>query len=253
MRRIAAPVGLAAAAAGAAVWAARSAGARQSRESMSHGAAPGRLGSWMNSLMDGPTYRAFAQVLDVRPEDELLDVACGWGEFLVNHAAGARRVSGVDLAPAKVALARERVAERIRAGTAEVVVADAARLPWSDASFTAVTCIDAFPFFPDPQAVLAEIFRVLRPGGRALVTLAAEQLPEGVESRSARGIAGTYTAISEATARSMVESAGFDPVTVSWVPVAGEHRLIGAVLRVVAGVNLEDIVIGRKPVGTASD
>lgn len=132
-------------------------------------------------------------------------------------------------------------------------MADAARLPWPDSSFTAVTCIDAFPFFPDPQAVLAEIFRVLRPGGRAVVTFAAEQLPEGVESRSARGIAGTYTRISEATARSMVESAGFDPVTVSWVPVAGEHRLIGAVLRVVPGGDLEDIVIGRKPVGTASD
>lgn len=51
----------------------------------------------------------------------------------------------------------------------------------------------------------------------------------------------------------MVESAGFDPVTVSWVPVAGEHRLIGAVLRVVAGGDLEDIVIGRRPVGAASD
>lgn len=253
MRKIAALVGLAAAAAGAALWAARSAGARQAREAMSHGAAPGRLGSWMNSLMNGPGYRAFAQVLDVRQEDELLDVACGWGEFLVTHAAGARRVSGVDLAPAKVALARERLADRIEAGTAEIVVADAARLPWPDASFTAVTCIDAFPFFPDPQAVLAEFFRVLRPGGRAVVTFGAEQLPEGVESRSARGIAGTYTAISEATARNMVESAGFDPVTVSWVPVAGEHRLIGAVLRDVAGGDMADIVIGRKPVDTASD
>jgi hypothetical protein len=86
-----------------------------------------------------------------------------------------------------------------------------------------------------------------------VVGLAAEQLPEGVESRSARGIVGTYTAISEATARSMVESAGFDPVTVSWVPVAGEHRLIGAVLRVVAGADLQDIVMGITPVGTASD
>lgn len=252
MRRSVALVGVGAVAAGAVLWT-RSAWARQSREAMSHGAAPGRLGSWMNSLMDGPTYRAFAQALDVRPEDELLDVACGWGEFLVNHTAGARRVAGVDLAPAKVALARERLADRIREGTAEVVVADAARLPWPDASFTAVTCIDAFPFFPDPQAVLAEFFRVLRPGGRMVVSFAAEQLPEGVESRSARGIAGTFTAISEATARRMVQSAGFDPVTVSWVPMAGEHRLLGAVLRAVAGGDLEDIAIGRKPMDTASD
>jgi cyclopropane fatty-acyl-phospholipid synthase-like methyltransferase len=205
----------------------------------------------LNSLGNRPTYRAFAQALDVRPEDELLDVACGWGEFLVNYAAGARRVAGVDLAPAKVALARERLADRIEAGTAEIVVADVARLPWPDASFTAVTCIDAFPFFPDPQAVLAELFRVLRPEGRAVVTFGAHQLPEGVESRSARGIAGTYTVIGEATARRMVESAGFDPVTVSWVPIAGEHSLIGAVLRV-AGVDKQDIVIGKKPIGAVA-
>lgn len=93
----------------------------------------------------------------------------------------------------------------------------------------------------------------LAPRWSGRVTFAAEQLPEGVESRRARGIAATSTAVSEATARSMVESAGFDPVTVSWVPIAGEHRLIGAVLRVVAGADLQDIVLGMKPVGTASD
>lgn len=251
MRTGAVVAGGTAAAAAAVVWATRSAGARQSLEAMSHGAAPGRLGSWMNSWMDGPTYRAFAQVLDLRHEDELLDVACGWGEFLVSYANGARRVTGVDLAPAKVALARKRLVGRIRAGTAEVIVADALRLPFPDAIFTAVTCIDAFPFFPDPQAVLSEMFRVLRPGGRCVVTFAAQQLPPGVTSRTAHGFSGTYTAISEATARSMVESAGFDPVTVSWVPVAGGHERVGAVLRVVAGAELEDIVIGRKPLVTA--
>ncbi len=207
------------------------------------------MGSWLNSLGDGPSYRAFAQVLDVGPEDEVLDVACGWGEFLVNHAAGARRVAGVDLTPAKVELARTRLADRIRAGSAEVVVADAARLPWPDGSFTAVTCMDAFPFFPDPQAVLAEFFRVLRPGGRAVVSFGAERLPEGVESRQARGVAGTYTAISETSARRMVETAGFDPVVLSWAPVAGDHRVVGSVLRALGGDEI-DVVIGYKPVGT---
>lgn len=251
MRRNLVVVGvLGAVAAGAVAWA-RSSGAREAREAMSHGAAPGRLGSRLNSFMDGPMYRAFARAVDLGPDDELLDVACGWGEFLVRHAGGARRVAGLDLAAAKVALARERLADRIEAGTAEVVVGDAAQLPWPDGSFTAVTCIDAFPFFPDPAAVLAEMFRVLRPGGRAVVTFAAEQLPEGVDSRAARGLATAYTAISEGAARRLVEGAGFDPVSVAWVPIAGEHRLIGAALRA-AGAAEEDVVVGRKPVGAVA-
>jgi ubiquinone/menaquinone biosynthesis C-methylase UbiE len=103
-------------------------------------------------------------------------------------------------------------------------------------------------FFPDPQAVLPEFLRVLRPGGRAVVSFAAERLPEGVASRQARGVAGTYTAISEATARRRVESAGFDPVIVSWASIAGEHRVVGSVLRLF-GEDEMDIVFGQKPAG----
>lgn len=245
VRGVKAFAGLAAVAVGAVAWASRSTGARKALESMSHGAAPGRIGSWLNSRGGGPSYRAFAARLDLGPEDELLDVACGWGEFLVNHAAEASRIAGVDLAPAKVELARQRLADRIENGTAEVVVADAARLPWPDNTFTAVTCMDAFPFFPDPEAVLAEFLRVLRPGGRALVSFGAERMPAGVDSRQARGIAGTYTAISEAAARRMTESSGFDPVTVSWAPISG-----GSVVRAayhLLGADEIDVVVGRKP------
>ena len=235
-----------AATAGAVAWAARSSERRQARESMSRGAAPGRLGSWLNSRMDGPSYRAMAQAAEIHPDDDLLDIACGWGEFLVTYAAHARRVAGVDLAPAKVGLARERLADRIADGTAGVVVADAAGLPWPDGSFTAVTCMDAFPFFPDPRAVLAEMYRVLRPGGRAVMSFAAEHLPEGVESRQARGLAGTYTAISDTTAIRMVEDAGFGPVSLTWTSVAGDHPLIGSVLRLLGGEQM-DVVLGDKP------
>jgi SAM-dependent methyltransferase len=247
MRWLPVVVGVAATA-GAVAWAARSSEMRQARESMSPGAAPGRLGSWLNSRMDGPSYRAMAQAADVHPDDDLLDIACGWGEFLVTYAASARRVAGVELASAKVALARERLADRIADGTAEVVVADAARLPWPDSSFTAVTCMDAFPFFPDPQAVLAEMYRGLAPGGRAVMSFAAEQLPDGVESRQSRGLAGTYTAISEATATRMVHDAGFAPVRITWTSVAGNHRLIGSALRLLGGDQM-DVVVGHKANG----
>lgn len=242
------PVVALAATAGAVTWATRSADARQALQSMSHGAAPGRLGSWANSRMDGPSYRAMAEAVEVQPDDDLLDIACGWGEFLVTYATPARRVAGVDLAPAKVALARERLADRVAHGSAEIVVADAASVPWPDGSFTAVTCMDAFPFFPDPGAVLTEMYRVLRPGGRAVVSFAAERLPEGVASRQARGLAGTYTAISEATATRLVEDAGFAPVSLTWTSIAGDHRLIGSVLRLFGGDEM-DVVVGHKPAG----
>lgn len=237
-----------AATAGAVAWASRSDRAKQAREVASLGAAPGRLGSRLNSLMDGPSYRAVAEALDPRPDDVLLDVACGWGEFLATYAAQARRVAGVDRAPAKVALARERLADRIANGTAEVVVADAAQLPWPDGSFTAVTCMDAFPFFPNPGAVLAEMYRVLKPGGRAVMSFAAERLPEGVQSRQARGLAGTYTAISDTTATRLVDDAGFAPVSLTWSPVAGDHKFTGSALRLLGGDQM-DIVLGYKPNG----
>ena len=111
---------------------------------------PGRTGSWINSYLGRPGYRLIADALEVGPEDDLLDVACGWGEFLVVHGLQARRVAGIDWSQEKVALARQRLADRIEAGTAEVAHGDAAEMPWDDGTFSAVTCMDAFPFFTDP-------------------------------------------------------------------------------------------------------
>ncbi len=226
MRRTTMLAGAVALAVGAVAVGARSTQARQAWAAASHGAAPGRLGSWLSSQMDGPSYRAMAEALDLRPDDVVLDVACGWGEFLHAHAAGASRVAGADIAPAKVELARQRLANRVDSGTAEVVVADAAQLPWPDGSFTAVTCMNAFPFFSDPKAVLAEMYRVLRPAGRVVVSL---------------------TATSEAAARGMVEAAGFDHVDVSRAPTAGQHGLISRALHLLRADEM-DVVVGFKPV-----
>jgi ubiquinone/menaquinone biosynthesis C-methylase UbiE len=165
----------------------------------------GRIGSAINTWMNGPGYRVMAEALDPRPEDELLDVACGDGAFLAEYASHVRYVAGLDLYEVKVDLAERRFADRIAAGTAEVVQGDAGALPWEDGRFSAVTCMDAFSFFPDPDGVLREVRRVLRPGGRAVMGIGA-QIPEEAEPRTVLG----HVMRNEADVRRMVEAAGLD-------------------------------------------
>ncbi|WP_328995530.1 methyltransferase domain-containing protein [Kribbella sp. NBC_01245] len=106
------------------------------------------------------------QAAEVGPGDRLLDVACGTG--VVARAAAERlapdgKVTGVDLNPAMLAVAR-RTAPEIdwREG-------DVAALPFGDRAFDVVTCQAAIFFFPDPTGALGEMARVTRPGGRVVV------------------------------------------------------------------------------------
>ena len=114
-------------------------------------------------------YAAYARGLDVRPEDEVLDVACGSGVFLARHATVARRIAGIDQSRAMIDQARVENRERIADGSAEFVVGDAAALPWGDGAFTLVTSNDVSCYEAKASTALAEMYRVLRPGGRAVV------------------------------------------------------------------------------------
>lgn len=101
----------------------------------------------------------------------VLDAACGPGGKTVWYAeAGAAEVTGVDLDPGHLAEAVRFSAARGTAARTRFVAADAGRLPFRDAAFGLVTASDAFEHFAEPAAVLAELARALRPGGRLLVT-----------------------------------------------------------------------------------
>ena len=93
----------------------------------------------------------------------LLDVACGTGNFVRHAAAAGLRVTGVDLSDVAVGAARGSVPD------AEFLVADGQELPLPDASFDHVTCLGSLEHFPEPERGAAEMARVLRPDGRALV------------------------------------------------------------------------------------
>ena len=173
---------------------------------------------WVMPRLHGPIYPLMAEALDLRPEDELLEVACGSGVFLARHTAHVGFVAGLDLSDLQIDLARQRLAERISAGTTEIVKGDAGELPWEAERFSAVTCMGSMEVFPDPPRVLAEMFRVLRPGGRAVLEM-GWRVPEGTESHQAFGGMWIWN---EADARRLLEEAGFVAVSVSYEDVRGE-------------------------------
>ena len=109
-----------------------------------------------------PQQRALA-ALELGPADRFLDVGCGTGAAVRAAAEVVERAVGVDLAPEMVDRARELAGGTERA---EFVVGDSERLPFPDATFTAVLCTAAFHHFPNPRQALAEMARVLAPAGR---------------------------------------------------------------------------------------
>src|SRR4051794_23000535 len=113
-----------------------------------------------------PAVRALLERASVQPGDRVLELAAGPGSLGPMWAdlvgpAGAVVVS--DVAPGMVAVARRRNAGRANVETA---VIDGSAIDRADASFDVVVCRMGLMFTPDPSVALAEIHRVLRPGGR---------------------------------------------------------------------------------------
>jgi ubiquinone/menaquinone biosynthesis C-methylase UbiE len=114
--------------------------------------------------------RRLLELLQLLPGERVLDVGCGGGAFCREVASlvgpeGA--VVGIDNAPAAVAVAK-RLAALDDVSILTFCEADGHDLPFPDASFDIVACVSVLGFCQDPERVLAEARRVLRPHGRLL-------------------------------------------------------------------------------------
>jgi len=114
-----------------------------------------------------PVHQTVLRELRGAPVRRVLDVGCGTGILTARLAGelGAELVAGCDFSIGMLEQARQRDA---RIGW---VRGDAMRVPMATGSVDAIVSTEAFHWFPDPDAALAEFHRALAPGGRALVAL----------------------------------------------------------------------------------
>jgi demethylmenaquinone methyltransferase / 2-methoxy-6-polyprenyl-1,4-benzoquinol methylase len=106
---------------------------------------------------------ATLRAVDPRPGERILDVAAGTGASSAAYAKHGASVVAVDFSPGMIAEGRKRHPK------IEFVEADAEHLPFGDDEFDAVTISFGLRNVNDPKAALAEMYRVLKPGGRLVI------------------------------------------------------------------------------------
>ena len=123
---------------------------------------------WPVRVLERMRVRAVVRALAAPPGARVLEVGCGAGNVL--EAVEAERF-GIDLSPSLLGKARARLGRGAR-----LCRGDAARLPFCDGAFDRVYCSEVLEHVLEPEAVLREMRRVLRPGGFVVVSIPNEDL-----------------------------------------------------------------------------
>lgn len=157
----------------------------------------GWLAAHVVARLTGEANGWMVDLLAVGAGDCMLDVGCGPGLAVAGAAARGSRAVGVDASSTMVRHAGRRNRASIRGGRVAIHQADAASLPFADASFTKVASLNSLQFWTDPARALAELHRVLEPGGRIAVVLMARS-GDGAGTSPPEWVRETVTGIEDA-------------------------------------------------------
>ncbi len=129
-----------------------------------------RLVEEFNASVGATTRRArILEALALKTGDRVLDVGSGPGHqaFEMSSVVGATgRIEGVDAAQSAIEIAQRRCCE---VGNVQFQVGEASNLPFDDGTFDAVMSSQVFEYLDDVAGGLAEMFRILKSGGRVLI------------------------------------------------------------------------------------
>src|SRR3989344_1587566 len=108
-------------------------------------------------------YQGILSSLGIVPGKKILDIACGWGELLVLAKEQGLMVSGIDISPHAIKLAKKRIQD------GDLKVARAEKLPYQNNSFDYIVCVGSLEHFDSPEKALSEMSRVIKPGGKIFI------------------------------------------------------------------------------------
>lgn len=196
----------------------------------------GLLGEYITRRMNRSHYALTGWGLshvDVARDAAVLDIGCGGGRTLARLAelAPDGRLDGIDASPKSVAASRKYNKAALTTGRMDIRQASVSSLPFADGRFDLATAVETHYFWPDLAADLAEVRRVLRPGGRLLLLAEVYNTPK-FDARNRKWlelVPMTYLAPDQF--RTLFEQAGFQPVVLDeetdqgWLCCVGQNPL----------------------------
>lgn len=144
--------------------------------------------------------------LEPQPGERILDVGCGTGIFTIDVLKSGAWVTGIDLSAAMLARAVTRGGDQF-AG----LCADMCHLPFADNSFDRVFSMTAIEFVADAATAIAELNRVVKPGGRVVLT-SLNSLSPWAEQRRHKAATEGHSLFEQAHFRSPAEMRSLIPV-----------------------------------------
>ena len=179
----------------------------------------GRLVLWRMNLRHAGVTAWGLKHVSIQKRDTILDVGCGGGRTIARLAAMAAewKTYGIDYSEESVAAARRTNRRSLEAGKVEILHGSVSQLPFADQMFDLVVAAETHYYWPDLNADMREVLRVLKPGGALIIIAEAykggkyDRLLQNLERL--RGIMN-YAHLSVSDHRELFTKAGYSDVQV---------------------------------------
>jgi ubiquinone/menaquinone biosynthesis C-methylase UbiE len=137
----------------------------------------GRLGGWLMARGNGPTEKHVVKLAQIQPKEHVIVLGPGPGVGLRMAAKYAPIVVGVDPSDTMLRAAKHRCLDLVEAGKIQLIKGDAADTHQPDHGASVVLSVNNVQFWPDRPAAYAEIRRVMKAGGRLLISVHQKLAP----------------------------------------------------------------------------